>query len=98
MKRIVAALVSVALCGCVSQQNMKALSDNQAACTAGNQDACTAAGYQAQANQQEQQANATVAASIGAALLGGALAGATIASQRNYGPPVYVVGPPRFRR
>ena len=98
MKRIVATLVSFALCGCVSQQNQKALADSQAACAAGNQDACTAAAYQAQANQQEQQANAAVAASIGAALLGGAVAGATLASQRTYVQPVYVVGRPRFHR
>jgi len=94
MKTIISIALSLALCGCVSQQSQQALSESQAACAAGNRDACTAAGYQAQAIQQEQQANAAVAAGIGAALLGGALAGAAA-----YGatPAVYVP-PPHWHR
>ena len=95
MKTIIYSLAALALAGCaVSPEHQKALSDLQAACTAGNPDACTAAGYQAQANQQEAQANQAAASNIGAAILGGAVAGAIIASQRPvYVQPVYVARP-----
>jgi hypothetical protein len=86
--KLIAVALAIVLSGCVSQANQKALSDAQAGCTAGDHDACTAAGYQAQANQQEQQANAAAAQGIGAALLGGAVAGAAIVDANR---PVYVV-------
>lgn len=75
--------VTLALGGCVSQQSQQALATLQAQCAAGNQDACTAAGFQTQANLQEQQTNAAVATGVGAALLGGAIAGTAIADQNH---------------
>jgi hypothetical protein len=99
MKIFVAMTTALALLvgGCVSQQSQKALADNQAACNAGNPDACTAAGYQAQANQQEQQSNAAIVTGIGSAILAGAAAGAVIAnSQPVYVQPVYVAPRPHY--
>jgi hypothetical protein len=83
--------VTLALGGCVSQANQKSLNNAQAGCNAGDQDACTAAGYQAQANAQEQQTNAAVVTGIGAAILGGAIAGAEIS---NANRPFYVAPAP----
>jgi hypothetical protein len=85
MKRFTTIILSLSLLGgCVSQQSQQALAALQAQCAAGDHDACTAAGFQTQANLQEQQNNAAVAAGVGAALLGGAVAGAAIANQPNY--------------
>jgi hypothetical protein len=81
MKRYTTIILSLALLGgCVSQQSQQALATLQAQCAAGNHDACTAAGFQTQANQQEQQSNSAVVAGFGAALLGAGVAGAAIAS------------------
>lgn len=91
MKNILTSIVTAfALAGCgVSPANQQALANLQVECAAGNPDACTAAGYQAQANQQEAQANQAAAANVGAAILAGAAAGAIIANQH----PVYVYHP-----
>ena len=98
MKKSIVSVVTATLLltGCVSQQSQDALATNQAACNSGNQDACTAAGFQAQANQQELTNSTAIATGIGAALLGGAIAGAAIAveSQPRYYTPVYG----RYRR
>jgi len=53
-----------------------------------NPDACVAAGNQAQANQAEAAANNAIAASLGAAILSGAAAGAVAGATAPQ--PIYV--------
>jgi hypothetical protein len=62
-------------CG-ASPQSQQALVVQQQGCAAGNPDACVAASNQAQANQAEAANNNAIAASLGAAVLSGAAAGA----------------------
>lgn len=88
MKKSMAYILSASifLSGCVSQQSMDRLSALQAQCAAGDRNACIAAQYQAQANQQEQNTNAAIAAGVGAALIGAAAIGAAAADRGPRGP------------
>jgi len=100
MKRLsLIALSVLTLAGCVSQESQQKLTALQTQCAAGDQDACTASSYQGQANQQELQANANVAAGVGAALLGAivvAQPGFIDGQPVTYVPGGYMVGGRRY--
>ena len=74
-------------CG-VSPQSQQALAVQQQGCARGDPDACMAAGNQAQANQAEAATNNAIAASLGAAILSGAAAGAVAGATAPQ--PIYV--------